>query len=141
MKTYRGYRRMEKDWQGKPTTCTCIVMVETGKRQRALRPRLDIRSHSPTGFEWGYGGSGPAQLALALVADALGRRWTIPAIYQRVKELLIAGLPHDGWALTESEILAAALTAKEEIRDSDVRRALEQSRKGMQSSEGGGHDI
>lgn len=33
---------------------------------RALDPRFDLRFHSPDGFEWGYGGSGPAQLALAL---------------------------------------------------------------------------
>ena len=34
-----------------------------------LDPRPDLRNHSPTGFEWGYGGSGPAELALALLAD------------------------------------------------------------------------
>src|SRR6059036_1653610 len=33
---------------------------------------LEIRNHSPTGFQWGYAGSGPAQLALALLVDALG---------------------------------------------------------------------
>ena len=32
---------------------------------RRLNPRLDLWNHSPTGFEWGYSGSGPAQLALA----------------------------------------------------------------------------
>jgi hypothetical protein len=31
---------------------------------------LELRNHSPTGFAWGYGGSGPAQLALALLVDA-----------------------------------------------------------------------
>ena len=36
-----------------------------------LDSRLDMRNHSPTGFEWGYGGSGPAQLALALAASRL----------------------------------------------------------------------
>lgn len=30
--------------------------------------RLDLWNHSPTGFNWGYGGSGPAQLALAILA-------------------------------------------------------------------------
>ncbi|GAF79707.1 unnamed protein product, partial [marine sediment metagenome] len=34
-----------------------------------LPPRLDLRNHSPMGFECGYLGSGPAQLALALLAD------------------------------------------------------------------------
>lgn len=26
---------------------------------RRLKPRLDLWNHSPSGFEWGYGGSGP----------------------------------------------------------------------------------
>ena len=37
-----------------------------------LNPRLDLRNHSPTGLEWGYCGSGPAQLALAILADHTG---------------------------------------------------------------------
>jgi len=28
---------------------------------------LKVFNHSPTGFNWGYGGSGPAQLALAIL--------------------------------------------------------------------------
>lgn len=28
---------------------------------------LRLRKHSPTGFSWGYGGSGPAQLALSIL--------------------------------------------------------------------------
>jgi hypothetical protein len=31
--------------------------------------RLDIVNHSPTGFAWGYSGSGSAQLAVAILAD------------------------------------------------------------------------
>ena len=31
--------------------------------------RLDLANHSPTGFEFGYGGSGPSQSALAILAD------------------------------------------------------------------------
>lgn len=34
---------------------------------------LEIREHSPTGFEMGYGGSGPAQSALAITLDYLTR--------------------------------------------------------------------
>lgn len=36
-----------------------------------LDSRTDLFNHSPTGFEWGYGGSGPAQLALAILAHHL----------------------------------------------------------------------
>lgn len=33
-------------------------------------PSLAVRNHSPTGFSWGYHGSGPKQLALALMLMA-----------------------------------------------------------------------
>lgn len=113
MKIYRGYRLMHQDWQGMPTTAKCTVMVHVGKHKRKLRPRLDIRSHSPDGFEWGYGGSGPAQLALALVADCCGDEMARPEIYQRVKRL-VASLPHDGWTLTEEQVREAVAAAQAE---------------------------
>ena len=31
------------------------------------------RNHSPDGFSWGYGGSGPAQLALAVMLEINGK--------------------------------------------------------------------
>lgn len=48
------------------------VRIVTDRGEAALPVRLDVSNHSPDGFEWGYGGSGPAQLALALCIDALG---------------------------------------------------------------------
>lgn len=62
MKTYHGYRQMERGHDGTIISSRCVVQVVVNGRRRALRPRNDIRDHSPTGFEWGYGGSGPAQL-------------------------------------------------------------------------------
>lgn len=37
--------------------------------QVKLGPSLKVRDHSPTGFNVGYGGSGPAQLALAILME------------------------------------------------------------------------
>lgn len=71
---------------------------------RPLDPRPDLRNHSPTGFEWGYGGSGPAQLALALLADHLADDERAMSLYQRFKFAVVAGLPHHGWSLTSREI-------------------------------------
>jgi hypothetical protein len=56
-----------------------------------LDPRLDLRNHSPTGFEWGYGGSGPAQLALALAASRLPDDLAL-ILYQRLKFKLVGRL-------------------------------------------------
>jgi len=69
--------------------------------------RLDLYNHSPTGFECGYGGSGPAQLALALLADAFGDQVAL-AHYQNLHSKVIAPLPRDkGWSLTVDQIRAA----------------------------------
>ena len=66
----------------------------------ALDPRLDLRNHSPSGFEWHYNGSGPAQLALALLADALGDDERAQASYQDFKFRVVARLPDHGWELS-----------------------------------------
>jgi Family of unknown function (DUF6166) len=65
--------------------------------------------------EWGYGGSGPAQLALALAADVLGDDEKAQDVYQQLKFKVIGGLPHEGWVLTEDR-LRAAISAIEQQR-------------------------
>jgi len=71
----------------------------------ALDPRYDLRNHSPDGFAWGYGGSGPAQLALAILADAVDAK-TAEKYYQRFKASVIAGMKQDfGWCLTHSDVI------------------------------------
>jgi len=72
-----------------------------------LELRLDLRNHSPDGFDWGYGGSGPGQLALAMLADHLGDVEEALNLYQRFKWAVIAELPKKHWILTGSEIDAA----------------------------------
>lgn len=72
-----------------------------------LNPRYDLRQHSPTGFAWGYGGSGPSQLALALVSDRLGpgRDQDALAIYQDFKWYTVARWPKDrNWIFSGSEL-------------------------------------
>lgn len=54
----------------------------------------EVMNHSPDGFAWGYGGSGPAQLALAIMLELYGEdqdAW--PCHYQELKSQVIAGLP------------------------------------------------
>jgi hypothetical protein len=70
-----------------------------------LDPRHDLRNHSPTGFCWGYSGSGPAQLALALLADALGDDEKAQRHYQDFKFKVVGRLPHDRWELSQEDIL------------------------------------
>jgi hypothetical protein len=90
VKTYRGTR------EGYVTKVTV--------NGRPLNPRLDLWNHSPTVFEWGYGGSGPAQLALALLADHLANDDVAITLYQDFKRAVVALLPHRGWTLTSQQI-------------------------------------
>lgn len=53
---------------------------------------LAVRNHSPDGFQWGYGGSGPAQLALAILLEFFPRQQA-EENYQDFKFDVIAGLP------------------------------------------------
>lgn len=53
---------------------------------------LKYRNHSPTGFSWSYGGSGPAQLALALCIEIMGVDKALN-VYQDFKWKYIATLP------------------------------------------------
>ena len=71
---------------------------------RALDPRFDLRNHSPDGFEWGYGGSGPAQLALALLADHLADDEQAVRLHQSFKFAVIIQLPKKDWTLTSDQI-------------------------------------
>lgn len=75
----------------------------------ALLPvRLNLRNHSPDGFSWGYHGSGPAQLALAILADALGDDARALELYQSFKAKVIARLDIDKpWSLTTIDVCAA----------------------------------
>ena len=71
-----------------------------------LNPRLDLRNHSPTGLEWGYGGSGPAQLALALLADATGDDVYACSFYQQFKwEVVARWDQEEGWWQTHAGIM------------------------------------
>ena len=70
----------------------------------SLPLRLDLQCHSPTGFEWGYGGSGPAQLALALLAHCMDDE-TALRFYHEFTRKVIAALPRDNpWEMTCDQI-------------------------------------
>lgn len=93
----------------------CAVIVETYDKgaglsfmyvgSEPLPARNDIRDHSPDGFNWGYGGSGPAQLALALIAHATGGDHVPPVLYQSFKFAVVGRLSQNEWALCSTDIL------------------------------------
>jgi len=90
------------------TTTEVLVADDDG-----VRPLRHFVRHSPTGFEWGYLGSGCAELARCILLDhyrvePADDPWQpegLPVRYQRFKEDVIARLPRSGsWSLTSGEI-------------------------------------
>ena len=90
-----------------PSGHAAVMVLDEDGRQRQLNPRFDLRRHSPDGFQWGYEGSGPAQLALALVADALGDDRKAVLQYQDFKVAVVSKLSGDEWQLNAAQVREA----------------------------------
>jgi len=94
---YRGWRPRRGD---------CVVVKDLGSDHKSLPLYLEVMNHSPTGFEWGYGGSGPSQLALAILVDRLGyaRRAEAMMLHQAFKITVIAKLDRKRWSLPSGAV-------------------------------------
>lgn len=109
--------------------CAAKVAAEASEREAAHGvvvtvdgwPLHHVVRHSPTGMEWGYGGSGPADLALSILTDYLGDRiYAVHAtdgcveqrnglslaeqLHQPFKWSFVASFPREGWSLTGEQI-------------------------------------
>lgn len=78
-----------------------VVRVRDGIRT----PLKHEVSHSPAGMNWGYGGSGPADLALSILTDFLGDREKASRYYQDFKWKFVTHFG-DEWELSDEEIKA-----------------------------------
>ena len=65
---------MDRIFRGKRVEDIRLVEVVVGERVvlLSLKQSLQIAEHSPEGFNWGYEGSGPAQLALGILYEVTG---------------------------------------------------------------------
>ena len=122
MKVYFGNVDSHRKWE---------VLVRDDNRPGStplpLNPRYDLSNHSPDGYAWGYTGSGPAQLCLALLADALGDDQRALRLYQDFKFFLIGGLPQDqGWQISDTIVrrLADIVEARQEAQRSATTALL-----------------
>ena len=77
--------------------------VTIGGEPLDWRASLAVRNHSPSGIEWGYSGSGPSQLALAVLL-ALTDRETAERRYQEFKRDVIAQISEAEWALPQCNV-------------------------------------
>lgn len=104
MRVYHGIR----------TAGGCIVGVhaEVDAPETPLPLRLDLRSHCPDGFGWGNAGRGPAQLALAILADFLADDRQAVALHQQFLAEVVCRIDGREWWMAGSDI-ELALTIME----------------------------
>lgn len=109
MKVYFGRRTFGGD-----------VRVAIREDDQTVRELDHVVVHSPDGFEWGYGGSGPADLALSILADYFEERVAAEelrqgeferivkirswAYHQSFKRDFIATADRDGWEISEEAV-------------------------------------
>jgi hypothetical protein len=70
---------------------------------------LDEVNHSPDGFQWGYSGSGPSQLAYAMLRQYTLTRFSnskefTQKYYRSFREKFIANIKEDSFVIEESVI-------------------------------------
>lgn len=91
-KVYRAVRQ-----GGFPTVYVDDVLLDA-------HPSYMIYNHAPD-FEWGYGGSGPSQLALAILFDCTGNATLSVRLHQPFKTDFIQNAEFDGFLIMESMIV------------------------------------
>lgn len=97
-------QRASTVYQGRrDTTAPVGEEVEVTVNGKPLDCRYDLLSASPSGFEFGYGGSGPAQLAIAMLAHAYSDEFACDH-YQQFKREVVSELPEEGWTLTKHHL-------------------------------------
>ena len=104
---YRGFRHAEAGAQ--------LVTKDDDILDPA--PSQRIWNHSPGGFNWGYQGSGPAQLALALLYDVTRDKDIAVRFHQEFKRAHVATWG-ETWEITDAYIrgwidVAVAVEVKE----------------------------
>jgi hypothetical protein len=100
-----------------------IMTTDNGEIWVNLPLYLDEVNHSPTGFEWGYLGSGPSQLAYAILRslyeimfgyDKEEAKQKALSGYQSFKEYAIAKIKTDEWTITSDDVRIWWVRKKEE---------------------------
>ena len=100
-KTGKGQARSLKP--AKPRKPFDIKLVRDSQGYANANVQHGIVRHSPTGFEWGYGGSSPADLALNILTAIIGQQ-EAEQVYQKFKDDFIATMPFEGGTIKASDI-------------------------------------
>ena len=94
--------------------------VQIDGEQLPIEYSLNVKNHSPDGFAWGYWGSGPSQLGLAIMLLETEDEETALKYYQEFTSEVIGKLNIEkGWTLTSTDVQA---WLKEKIHEGKLRQ-------------------
>lgn len=96
-----------KVFRGRKSVVGCIVELtdENYTTQLSLEKSLQVVDHAPDGFQWGYNGSGPAQLAAAILYEVTNNTELARQFYQFFKHDQVAQW-QDTFEINEHQVLA-----------------------------------
>lgn len=100
-----------------------------------LEKSLAVRLHSPDGFNWGYGGSGPAQSALALCLFIFDNTYVAQKLYQSFKETFVARWPQGQSFYRQIDLTDFLIDHRDKLREATVWEAEEAEMAGWQALE------
>lgn len=83
MRIYTGLRLAPEEKSQSPVLIIVARYDNESGAFLGMRHLTHIQKHSPTGMSWGYSGSGPADLALSILADHFGELQEQHALYDR----------------------------------------------------------
>ncbi len=133
-----------KFYKGERKENGVIVQVALPKKERDpwFKPLTHVSYHSPDGCEWGYGGSGPSDLSLAILTDwfeedplkvqtyartGQGDPSSAVHFHRQFTNKFIIGLPKNTWRITDEEIKTWFL---------EVGALCKECKRGMHESDG-----
>lgn len=110
-RTYIGKKQPDGSWPG---VIRRLDESATGSFSVVLRHRTGSDSHSPTGFSWGYGGSGPAETAHGILLDFLNDepnsalvqhfKWDVVAHWDQYAGFTLPGRELQRWLEESSKV-------------------------------------
>lgn len=99
---------IEGDWESKE--------IDINGNQLRPEPSQRVWNHSPDNFNWGYGGSGPAQLSLAILLKYLPKDVAV-SLHQSFKFAVVSKWPQSDFTVTlnlKEEVSKIQTTLKKE---------------------------
>jgi hypothetical protein len=124
-----GFNAWRRDEVGDANLFDEQVFAVRDGEVRFLNPHYELENFSPDGLSWGYRGSGPAQLAIAMLMEVMGDWKRVQPLWPAFQDEFVVKLPRDAnWTADGGTVLAIALRLEKRSR----RRRPQNQKQGIE---------